>query len=122
METLRILEFWAAAAWADGELHPAEADAIRRLIAASPELRRGERETALALLKAPPRVSVDAVRTLDRVARQGIYRAVLGIAQLDGVLHEHERAFISRMRGALELDEGTLLAIEAEYGVSVPVA
>ena len=122
MDTLRIIEFWAAAAWADGEVHAAEAAAIERLVNASPELTRGERERAFAMLASPPSVSVDAVTKLDRITRQGIYRAVLGIAQLDGVLHEQERAFISRLRAALELDEATLTAIEAECGVSLPSA
>lgn len=122
MDTLRIIEFWAAAAWADGEVHSAEAAAIERLIQASPELTRGERERAYTMLATPPRVSVDAVGRIDPIARQGIYRAVLGIAQLDGVLHEQERAFISRLRGAVQLDEATLTAIEAEYGVTLPVA
>ena len=122
MDTLRIIEFWAAAAWADGEVHTNEAAAIERLINASPELQRGERERAFAMLASPPQVSVEAVGKLDRISRQGLYRAVLGIAQLDGVLHEQERAFISRMRAAVQLDEATLTGIEAEYGVSSPVA
>lgn len=122
MDTLRILEFWAAMAWADGELHPTEAAAVLRLINASPELSREQRRVALAWLEHAPSVTVDAVQALDAIAREGVYRAALGIALLDGVLHERERAFISRLRGALGLDEATLLLIEAEYGMAPATA
>ena len=48
--------------------------------------------------------------------------AALGIVALDGVLHERERAFITRLRAALGLAEATLVAIEAEHGIAPAVA
>ncbi|MCA9578338.1 MAG: DUF533 domain-containing protein [Polyangiales bacterium] len=122
MDTLRILELWAATAWADGHLHPNEAAALERRIEASPDLSRAELETARRLLSHPPDVSVDAVQALDAIAREGVYRAALGIVALDGVLHERERAFITRLRAALGLAEATLVAIEAEHGIAPAVA
>ena len=118
MDTLRILELWAATAWADDHLHPAEAAAIKRRIDASPELSRADRAAALTLLDKPPRATVESVTDLDAVAREGVYRAALGIIHLDGVLHERERAFITRLRGVVNLSEATLSVIEAEHGIT----
>ena len=47
-------------------------------------------------------------------AREGVYRAALGIVRLDGKVTAEERAFLLRLRGVLDLDEATIGRIEAE--------
>ena len=111
---MTIVRFWAAAAWADGKLHPAEEAALRRLIDASDDLGVDGRRQALALLGGPPDVSVDEVRTLPAVSREGVYRAVLGIVRLDGQVTPDEEEWIGRLRARLDLDAATLARIEAE--------
>lgn len=115
MDSLRILRLWAAAAWADGELHPAEAAALERLIEASDDLAPDERLEAQRLLGAPPAdVDPDEVRRLRPAAREGVYRAALGIVRLDGKLTDGESAFLGRLRAALDLDPATIARIESE--------
>jgi tellurite resistance protein len=110
MENMLIVRMWAAAAWADGKMHPAEAAALRRLIDASEGL---DKEKAIELLNSAD-VDVNEVKTLPPEAREGVYRAALGIVKIDGVVTDDEKAFIARLRGALDLDETTLARIEAE--------
>lgn len=111
---MQILRLWAAAAWADGKLHPAEAGALERLIEASEELTGEERREAARLLDAAPSVDVSEVKGLRPEAREGVYRAAIGIVRLDGKVTAEERAFLSRLRGVLDLDEATIARIEAE--------
>jgi uncharacterized membrane protein YebE (DUF533 family) len=113
MDSLRILRLWAACAWADNKMHPAEAAAIERYIAAS-DLVGEENEQARALLAAPPDVDVGEVARLSPEARQGVYRAALGIVKLDRVVTDDEREFLARLRAALNLDESVIERIEAE--------
>ncbi len=113
MDSLRILRLWAACAWADHKMHPAEAAAIERFIAAS-DLVGDDSEQARALLAAPPDVDVAEVVELAPEARQGVYRAALGIVKLDRVVTDDEREFLARLRAALDLDESVIAGIEAE--------
>jgi tellurite resistance protein len=114
MDSLRIIRIWAAAAWADGKLHPAEDAALRRLIDASDDLSPEERQEAFRTLKAPPDVDLDDVRRLAPIARQGVYRAVRGIVALDGQVTDDERALLEKLRGKLDLDAATVAKIESE--------
>jgi hypothetical protein len=114
METLTIVRLWAGAAWADGVLHPAEAAALRRLIDASDDLAGEARVQALALLEAAPAVTVEEVRKLAPAAREGVYRAVLGIIRLDGKVTADEEEWVAKLRARLNLDEATMRRIEGE--------
>ncbi len=114
MDSLRTLRLWAAAAWSDGELHPAEAAALERLIEAS-GLSTEERREALALLERAPDVDVAEIAELPPEAREGIYRAALGIVRLDKVVKDSEERFLASLRGALDLDDDVLRRIEAEF-------
>lgn len=116
MDGFRILRLWAACAWADGKLHPAEAAALERLLAATDDLTPEERTKARAFFEAAPDVDVAEVRELAASARQGVYRAALGIVKLDREVSDDERALLSRLRSALDLDEETIRRIEAEAG------
>jgi uncharacterized membrane protein YebE (DUF533 family) len=112
MDSLRILRLWAAAAWADGVLHPAEAAALRRFIEASDDLSADQRQEALRLLDGPPAVDVAEVRALRPEAREGVYRAALDIVRLDRVVAPEEEAFLKRLRLVLDLDEKIVARIE----------
>jgi uncharacterized membrane protein YebE (DUF533 family) len=114
MESFRILRLWAAAAWADGKLHPAEAAALRRLIDASDDLGGEERAAAFRLLDAAPDVDLAEVTRLPPVAREGVYRAALHIVQLDGKVTDDERLFLARLKARLDLDAATIARIETE--------
>ena len=117
MDSLRILRLWAAAAWADGKLHPAEAEALHRLLDASEDLTPAERVQALRFLERPPQIDLGEVRALGRNARQGVYRAALRIVRLDREVTDDEKEFLTRLRGNLELDEATIRGIEVEEGM-----
>jgi len=114
MDSLRILRLWAAAAWADGELHPKEAAALQRFIDASDDLSADQRKEAQAVLRAAPDVDPDEVRALSAAAREGVYRAARGIVKLDRKVTPDEEAFLERLRRSLDLDEAILARLDAE--------
>jgi uncharacterized membrane protein YebE (DUF533 family) len=109
---LAVIRVWAAAAWADGRLVEAEAEAMRRLVAVAP-VGDAARATALGYLGA--RVELDTAElgglTLDQ--RRGIYRAAVRLARVDRVVAPEETAFLGRLREGLGLDEAAAAAIEA---------
>ena len=113
MDSLQIVRLWAAAAWADGKMHPSEAAALKRLIEASDDLDAARRQQAVALLESAD-VDPAEIKALPRDAREGVYRAALGIVKLDGQVTDDERAFLTRLREATDLDAATLARIEAE--------
>jgi uncharacterized tellurite resistance protein B-like protein len=110
MENMLIVRMWAAAAWADGKMHPAEAAALRRLIEASHGL---DKEEALLLLNSAD-VDINEVKQLPTDARVGVYRAAMRLVEIDGEVTDEERAFIARLRTVIDLDEATLRRIESE--------
>lgn len=112
---MKILRLWAACAWADGTMHPAEAAAIQRLIEASDDLSADQRGEAMRFLAAAPDVDVAEVRELAPAAREGVYRAALGIVRLDREVTEDEEAFLARLRAELSLEEAAIARIEGEY-------
>ncbi len=115
MESQTILRLWAAAAWADGAMHPSEAAALERLIRASDELSETEREEAQSYLIAKPEIVLsEEVQGLSPEAREGVYRAARGIVMLDRELAPEEEEFLSRLRVSLELDEATIAKLDAE--------
>ena len=113
MDSLQIVRLWAAAAWADGKMHPNEAAALKRIIEASDDLDGERRQQAFALLDSADGNPAE-VKSLPREAREGVYRAALGIVKLDGQVTDDERAFLARLREATDLDQATLARIEAE--------
>ena len=113
-ETLQIARLWAAAAWADDKLHPAEAAALRRFIEASDDLGDEERHAALDLLSKKPDVEVGEIDQLEKDARQGVYRAALGIVRLDGAVTTDEIEWLAELRNRLKLDATTVDRIDRE--------
>ena len=108
-----LVRLWAAAAWADGKMHPAEAAALERLIAHSDDLDGDRRKRALAFLKSAD-VDPREVRILPPEAREGVYRAALGIVRLDGEVSESEKQFLGKLRAVIGLDDAVLARIEKE--------
>ena len=104
MDSLKIVRLWAAAAWADGSMHPSEAAALRRLIEASETLSVNDRELALTYLETAPDVDVS----------EGVYRAARGIVMLDRELADSEAEFLVQLRASLQLSEATIAKVDAE--------
>jgi len=115
MDSLRIFRLWAAAAWADGVLHVTEEAALRRFLEATTDLRADERKQAFAYLEGPLTLDPAEVAALNRDAREGVYRAVLGIVRLDRVVTSEELAWLERLRAHLDLDATTIARIESEH-------
>ncbi len=114
METLQIARLWAAAAWADGKVHPAEAAALRRFIEASEDLDGAGKQAAHDLLVSNPRVDLGELERLSKDAKEGVYRAALGIVRLDGSVTPDEVEWLKALRARLALDEALLQRIERE--------
>jgi uncharacterized membrane protein YebE (DUF533 family) len=109
---MSVLRVWAALAWADGVVAPAEAEALRRLIAVAP-IEEAERATALAWLDEPIELDTSKVRKLGIESRHGVYQAAVRLARIDLNLASQERALLERLRVALDIDEPTAAAIES---------
>lgn len=114
MESLKIARMWAAAAWADGKLHAREAEALRRFIDASDDLSADARAAALALIDAAPAVDLAEVKALSKDAREGVWRAALGIVRLDGKVTPDEEEWLGRLCAQLGLDAATIDRIRRE--------
>jgi uncharacterized tellurite resistance protein B-like protein len=121
METLAIARIWAAAAWADDQIHATEAAAFYRFLEAAIDLDDAQREEASALLDARPTIAVaDEVAKLSPFNREGVYRAVIAIVQIDGKVTDDELSFVTRLRDQLELDPKVVARIESEWRTRLP--
>jgi|SRR5688572_22766107 len=108
---LQVIRVWAALAWADGVIAKSEAAAIQRLIRGS-ELSENEKELALGFLDKRPEYDPTVIASLSNDAREGVYRAAVRLATLDGVFADSEREFLVKLRGALALSEAQATEIE----------
>ena len=109
---MSVLRVWAALAWADGVVAPAEAEALRRLIAVAP-IEEEERETALGWLDEPIELDTSRLGPLGAESRQSVYQAAVRLARIDLDLAAQERALLERLREALGIDPATAAAIES---------
>lgn len=112
-ESFAIARLWAAAAWADGELHPAEAAAYHRFLEAA-GLDEAQKQQAEGFLAKQPAVSFDEVEKLSTPAKEGLYRAIIGLVLIDGKVTDDELQFVTRLRDQLALDPATIQRIESE--------
>lgn len=112
---MAVLRAWAAMAWADGVIAPAEAEALRRLVAVAP-IQPGERETALSWLEQPVRLDTDFAARLGKESRRGVYLAAVRLAKVDLHVADQERDLLNQLREALGIDAAAAEAIEAEVG------
>src|SRR5262245_708648 len=111
-QVLSVIRMWAAIAWADGILAPAEADGLIRLIRAA-ELTADEREAAMQFVNAPVGLPETYLTSLTPAARRGIYRAGCRIALVDHEFTPTERRMLDHLREQLGLDEEAAREIEA---------
>jgi tellurite resistance protein len=109
---MSVLRVWAAMAWADGVVAPAEAEALRRLIAVAP-IEESERATALGWLDEPLALETSRLRGLGTESRHGVYQAAVRLARIDLDIADQERALLERLREALEIDPATAADIES---------
>jgi tellurite resistance protein len=100
---MSVLQVWVALAWADGVIAPAEAEALRRLIAVAP-VEEPERALALSWLDE---------RQLGTESRQGVYQAAVRLARIDLDVASQERALLERLRDTLGIDAATAADIES---------
>ena len=114
MDNLRIFHLWAAAAWADGVIHPTEATALARWIDAAEDFTPDVRKQATAMIITRPEVDLEEVRKLSPEAREGVYRAAIGIVAIDGKVVDAERAFLERLKAVLDLNAAIVQRIERE--------
>jgi uncharacterized membrane protein YebE (DUF533 family) len=109
-----VIRIWAALAWADGVMQPAEAVAMRRLIDAA-QLSDEDRATAHGFLTVKVDLDTHNLDGLGDEARRGIYRAACRLAAVDRDVADTERAFLDRLRDGLGI---TLdVAREIEVGI-----
>jgi uncharacterized membrane protein YebE (DUF533 family) len=97
---LSVIRLWAALAWADGVVKPAEATALRRLIDAA-ELTDDERAHAQGFLVEKVELDPTNLEGLSVDSRQGIYRAACRLAAVDRDVADVERSFLGALRSAL---------------------
>ena len=107
--TLRV---WAAMAWADGVIVPAEASAMKEFINLAP-LEPGERTTAMSWLKERVELEGNEFGELNEQARANLYRSAARIAALDQKIAPEERAFLVTLRERLGIDEAGAHEIES---------
>jgi uncharacterized membrane protein YebE (DUF533 family) len=110
---MSCLRVWVAMAWADGVIAPAEAEALRRLIALAP-IQEPEREVARGWLSQPVELDLEYVRTLGNEARRGVYQAAARMAKVDMTMDPQERALLDRLRDALGIDPAVAADIESK--------
>ncbi|HYU16312.1 MAG TPA: hypothetical protein VEL05_09580 [Candidatus Acidoferrum sp.] len=109
---LSVLRVWAALAWADGVVAPAEAEALRRLIAVAP-IEEPERDVALGWLDEPLELDASRLRALGHDSRHRVYQAAVRLARIDLNLATQERALLERLREELAIDPATAADIES---------
>jgi uncharacterized membrane protein YebE (DUF533 family) len=109
---MSVLRVWVALAWADGVVAPAEAEALRRLIAVAP-IEEAERAVALAWMDDPIELDASRLRKLGTESRHNVYQAAVRLARIDLNLAAQERALLERLRQALHIDRATAAAIES---------
>jgi hypothetical protein len=109
---LSVIRLWAALAWADGVVKPAEATALRRLIDAA-ELTDAERDQAQTFLAEKVDLDPTNLEGLSVDSRQGIYRAACRLAAVDRDVADVERSFLGRLRSVLAVAPDAAQDIES---------
>jgi uncharacterized membrane protein YebE (DUF533 family) len=110
---MSVLRVWVALAWADGVIAPAEAEALRRLIAVAP-VEEPERALALSWLDEPLELDATRLRQLGTESRRGVYQAAVRLARIDLDVASQERALLERLRDTLGIDPATAADIESQ--------
>ncbi len=112
-QILNVIRVWAAIAWADGALAPAEAEGLRRLVR-NAELTDEERAVAGRFVAEPVAMPETYLTSLTPLARRGVYRAGCRVAVVDHVFTQSERRMLDRLRDLLGIPEDLARQVEAE--------
>jgi hypothetical protein len=112
---MSVLKVWAAMAWADDVMAPAEAEALRRLVDSAP-ISDAEREVALGWIRQPVALETEFAGRLGEEARLGVYRAAVRLARVDLELAVRERELLDRLRDALAIDLAAAAELESSLG------
>lgn len=112
-QILDVIRVWAAIAWADGALAPAEAEGLRRLVQ-NADLTDAERVAARQFLDEPVAMPETYLTSLSPLARRGVYRAACRVAVVDHVFTQNERRMLDLLRDLLGIPEDGAKEIEAE--------
>lgn len=99
---LSVIRIWAALAWADGVIAPAETVALEKLIA-SAKITDEERKIALSWLETKVVLDTANIASMPEPARHGIYRAAAQLAAVDLEVATSERAFLVKLRDELSI-------------------
>jgi hypothetical protein len=113
---LGVIRIWAAMAWADNKVVPAEKAALERLIAGA-ELSESERNTARGWLDTKVDLDGKHFTGMAKYAREGIYRAACKLSAIDKDVSSQERSMLQKLRVHLELDREAADEIERSSGL-----
>lgn len=118
-QLLTVIRIWAAVAWADGVIAPAEASALRRLID-NAKLEGEELARAEGYLETRTELDSDGFDDMSADSRAGIYRAACRMAALDREVAADERTLLVKLRDSLGLGLDAAREIEASVpGITV---
>lgn len=106
------IKIWAAAAWADGVVSEEEALAMKSIIQVG-QLSETERETALGWLDHKVDLDPTGLAELSDEDKRTLYLSAAQVAAIDREVAAEEKAFLARLRRALELDDATAAEIHA---------
>lgn len=97
---LTAIKTWAAVAWADGKLVPAERAMMKAIIEAA-KISDPERAVAATYLDEPVRLADVALERIPPAERLHIYAVACGVPAMDEDIAKAERAFLDRLATAL---------------------
>jgi len=103
---MQAAQLWAAAAWSDGVISDEERVGMVVIIKLA-EL--DEEDKAMAMGWLENKVDLDDLNIAGTPVedRAKIYTSALRVVMLDNTLAETEKAFLGRLRDALDIDEAT---------------
>ncbi len=101
MESLQIARILAAAIWADGTVHPKEAEAFRRYLERARDLTRDAKVATMALLEQRPEVDLSEARQLSAEARRRVIEEVQFALAIDGTVSPGEAEWLAKLRAQL---------------------
>lgn len=110
---LSVLRVWAAMAWADGRIVPAEATAMKEFICLAP-ISEEEQKIALGWLKKRVELDTAEFEGMRPDARANLYRSVARIAAIDKDVAEAERDLLKALRAPLGIADELAESIESE--------
>ncbi len=99
---LTAIKTWAAVAWADGKIVPAERLTMDAIIAAA-KISDAERVIAASYLDEPVKLADLALDRIPAAERLHIYSVACGVSAMDQDVAASERVFLDKLAAALGL-------------------